>query len=204
MPLESEATPASAYLLADNLDAALAAGEDLLTCSVAWNSGKGRSAGDLAGERLEQRQAVEAIRSLEIVVVARVLKSRERASELAKQDERLKPVAKLYHAGTAVLVDASNEFGDATVPDFETGDGIVAYLRSRGLIASDSPGPRESATIAVSEDFLIARRIRLGALMDLVAVFLDALDVHYDPYGDNQALALAVLAGGLTPTEART
>ena len=39
--------------------------------------------------------------------------------------------------------------------------------------------------MAVSEDYLVAGRVRLGALLDLIAAFLDALDDQYDLYPED-------------------
>ena len=36
----------------------------------------------------------------------------------------------------------------------------------------------------IGEDFLLVRRIRLGTLMDLLAAFLDALELHYELFAD--------------------
>lgn len=196
--------PAAAvvYLLAENLDAALAAGEDLLKSSLSWHAGHARTSDEIALKRVEERRAVDAIRSLEMILVARVLRSRERTEELAKCDPRLKPIAKLYNAGTALLADAVEELGDATFHDFETGDAITAYLRTRGLIAPDAPARAEAEALKVSEDFLIARRIPLGTLLDLVAMYLDMLETHYDIFNETEHAGLAVLAGKTPIAEA--
>ena len=202
MPSQARAAPASAYLLADNLDAALAAGEDLLACVLTWNAGSGRWSDEIARRRREQRQAVEEIRSIEMILVARMLKSRERAEYLAKKDERFTPIARLYSASTALLIEAVNEFGDATVHDFETGDAMTAYLRTRGLIAPDAPAPGEGETLAVTEEFLIAQRIRLGTLLDLAAAFLDTLELRYDLYDEDRQPVLEIQPGEADPNEA--
>jgi hypothetical protein len=198
----TQPTPAAAYLLADNLDAALAAGEDLLKSSLTWHSGNARSADDIAVNRVEERQAVETLRSLEMILVARILRSRERADELLKRDPRLKPLAKLYNAGTAFLQDAVSEIGDPSAQAFETGDGTTAYLRGRGLIAADAPAPAEAEAIALTEEFLVAARIPLGTLMDLAAMFLDTLETHYDLYDETERATLAVLSGTSSAAEA--
>lgn len=179
--------PASVYLLADNLDAALAAGEDLLTSSLIWNASTAGSGEDIAAAREIQREATSQIRSLEMILVARVLKSRERAEEVGRRDIRFKDFAKLYNAGTAQLIEAPNEFGDATIHDFQTGDAPISYLRTRGLIASDIAAPLDGTTLSIDDNFLIARRIQLGALLDLVAMFLDQLDIHFDLFQSEPA-----------------
>lgn len=181
--------PAYVYLLADNLDAALAAGEDLTTSSFYWlAANRPAPRGEGSEDRLEARAAVDHIRTLEITLVARVLKSRERAEDLARRDDRFKSMAKLYISGTAVLVEAVAEFGDTTLADFETGDGLVSYLRTRGLIAAEAPAPAEGTRIAITDGFRIAQRIPLGSLMDLVAMFLDTLETHYELYVEDEAL----------------
>jgi hypothetical protein len=172
--------PASVYLLADNLDAALAAGEDLQTSYVIWNAASDGEGGDIVSARETQRAGLSQIRSLEMILVARVLKSRERTEELGKRDIRFRQIAQLYNAGTALLIEAAGEFGDPTVHNFETGNAPIAYLRTRGLIAADASAPYEGALLHIDDSFLIARRIRLGALLDLVAMFLDTLETHYD------------------------
>jgi len=172
--------PASVYLLADNLDAALAAGEDLQASEITWNAASGEGDEEIAAARQAQREALSQIRSLEMILVARVLKSRERAEELGRRDPRFKDIAKLYNAGTALLIEASGEFGDPTVHNFQTGDAQIAYLRTRGLIAEDAAAPIEGATLFIDDSFLVARRSRLGVLLDLVAMFLDTLETHFD------------------------
>ena len=65
------------------------------------------------------------------------------------------------------------ELGDTSTRDFDTGDTAFAFLRSRALIARDAAGLERLAELRVSEDYLVAGRIRLGTLLDLVATFLD-------------------------------
>ena len=172
--------PAAVYLLADNLDAALAAGEDLLTSSIVWNAAQGSSGDDIAAAWEAQRQATDQIRSLEMILVARILKSRERAEELGKRESRFTSFTTLYNSSTALLIEATSEFADATAHDFQTGDAPIAYLRTRGLIAPDAAAPLEGETLSIDDTFLIARRVQLGVLLDLVAMFLDTLETYYD------------------------
>jgi hypothetical protein len=94
------AAPAIVYLLADHLDSALAAGEDLLKCTLAWNAGDARSADGLTQQRRDEREAVDAARSLEMVLLARVLKSRESAKELCKTENEFRLISRLYMSGT--------------------------------------------------------------------------------------------------------
>ncbi len=177
--------PPNVYLLADNLDAALAAGEDLMKAELVWETGAGRDGADIARVRAAQRSVVENVRSLEQILVARVLKSRERSEEIAKRDPRFATVARLYNAGTSILIEAVAEFGNAADADFESGGGAVPFLRAHGLLAEDAPGPAEGQVFKFRDDFLVAGRIRLGTLLDLVAMYLDTLETHYDLFSDD-------------------
>ncbi|MDQ8700102.1 hypothetical protein [Hyphomicrobium sp. LHD-15] len=180
------AAPALVYLLADHLDSALAAGEDLLKSTLSWNAGDARSADGLTQQRRDEREAVDTARSLEMVLLARILKSRETAQELVKTESEFKLVSRLYTSGTAPVAEAANELTDETAVAFDTGDGITAYLRSRGLLAEDAAAPLEAASLTVTEQFLVAGRMNLGALLDLVAMFLDTLETHYELYDHPQ------------------
>lgn len=174
--------PAVVYLLADHLDSALAAGEDLLKSTLCWNGGDARVSDTLALSRRTERQAFDAVRTLELLLLTRVLKSRESARELAKADSFFKSIAALYTSGTAIVADVAQEMADETGYAFDAGDGVTAYLRSRGLLAADEAAPLEAAELPVTEDLLVAGRMPLGTLLDLIATFLDTLETHYELY----------------------
>ncbi len=95
---------------------------------------------------------------------------------------RFQQITGLFIGGTAPLVDAIADCSDATTHDFETGDGVLAYLRAHGLVPEETESLDERAGIQVGEDFLVAHRIALGPLLDLFAAFLDALELHFDLY----------------------
>jgi hypothetical protein len=176
------------YLLGDHLDAALAMGEDLLTERVALaDAGQQPTTARVVRQNRELAQFLTVVRTLELSMTARLLQARKRADEMRRGDSRLKPLIALFVAGTAPLVDAALELGDTTIHDFETGDTATAFLRSRALIARDAAGLEGLAQLAITEDYLVAARIRLGTLLDLVATFLDTLDLLYDLYGDEPA-----------------
>jgi hypothetical protein len=167
--------PHAAYMLADHLDAALAAGEDILSAG-------GRTRLDdavLPGGQVALRSGVELIRSLELALITRVIKAREWSKALDKADSRFKIIGQLFQSGTVQLVDAIAEFADATEADFETGDGITAYFRSRGVIDAESPALVAGDAALVGEAFLVTGRIQLGALLDLIAAYLDALETQF-------------------------
>ena len=164
-----------AYLLGDHLDAALAAGEDLLALTRV-----------LTGSSKKQTEAVRAfvedVRRLEVTLTGRVVQARKRAQALARQDLRIKSFANLFVGGTAALVDAIAEFGDASRLDFDNGDDAIEYLATRAVLPAGALSLEAVATLRIEESFLVTTRIQLGALLDLVAAFLDAIDLLYDLY----------------------
>jgi hypothetical protein len=86
----------------------------------------------------------------------------------------------LFVSGTVLLLDAVADLGNITRHNFDTGDVTTVYLRTRGLLDADAAAPIEGSTISIPETFMVASRIPLSALMDLVAMFLDTLETHYD------------------------
>lgn len=182
----SRLAPASVYLLAEHLDAALAAGEDLTSVLYIWPGKAPSEPADIEALHTGRREAIERIRSLELGLIARVLMARELAAGIALDHEQLLPVARLFVSGTAVLVDAVAECADCTEADFDTGGDLTAYVRSRGLIAEDAPALADTAPIAANESFLAARRIPLGVLLDLVAAFLDSLESVFDLFSQDE------------------
>jgi hypothetical protein len=189
------------YLLGDHLDAALAMGEDLLTEKVALPDAlEPLTNARVVRQNRELSEFLTSVRTLELTMTARLLQARKRAEELRRHESRLKPLVALFVAGTAPLVDAAQELGDTTARDFETGDTAFAFLRTRGLIARDAPGLGGLDRLAVSEEYLVAGRIRLGTLLDLVATFLDSLDLMFDLYGEVETVA-AVIADARQPAQ---
>lgn len=185
--------PPEAYMLADHLDAALAAGEDILSTGAKF--AVGREPGLDAPEAV--RSAVELVRAFELALITRVLKAREWSQKMSKQDNRFRLPALSFMGGSAALVDALAEFADATDVDFETGDGICAYFRSRALIESEAANWSPDATARIGEGFRVAGRIELGPLLDMIAAYLDALEVHFLLFAPNKtAPANSVSAAG--------
>jgi hypothetical protein len=185
MTASAPARHPSIYLLGDHLDAALAMGEDLLTEKVALaDAAQQLTTARLVQQNRELAEFLTAVRTLELSLTARLLQARKRAEEMRRSESRLKPLISLFVGGTAPLVDAALELGDTTMRDFETGDTAFAFLRSRGVITRDAAGLEGLSQVAVSEEYLVAGRIRLGTLLDLVATFLDTLDLLYDIYAE--------------------
>lgn len=206
MSADAPRAPLSVYMLADHLDAALAAGEDLVAAGAAWRSHaevqavpQDETASDAASGVAAERKIAEDARTFELMLIARTLKAREHARELGLIDRRFEPVSNLFVSGTAILLDAVEECGDATAEDFETGDGLVAYVRSRGLIAPDAASIASPSQLTIDDSFMIAKRLALGPLLDMVAAFLDALELHYDLF----ALEDEEPEGGAKPSGGR-
>ncbi len=179
MSEHASCAPLSVYMLADHLDGALAAGEDLVARGNDWRS-LAETQSDPADFAVRQRKIAEDVRGFELILIARILKARDHARGLAEVDDRFRAVANLFVSGTSILLDAVEECGDARGEDFDTGDDITSYVRSRGLIAPDAPTVRAAADLTIDDNFLVAKRIALGPLLDMAAAFLDALDVQYE------------------------
>ena len=179
MASQAPPAPVSVYLLAEHLDSALAAGEDLVARGADWRM-LAEAPGVASQFATQQRQIAEEVRGFEMMLIARVLKARSHAQILAEIDARFSAIAKLFVSGTAILFDAVDECGDASQSDFDTGDDLVAYVRSRGLIAPDAAHVSDPRSLSIDDNFLVAKRITLGPLMDMAAAFLDALETHYE------------------------
>ena len=179
------ALPAGIYQLADHLDAGLAMAEDLVTETLAVNAQvPGMAMRTMVRRNSELLAFLDTVRSLELAMTARLLQARKKADDLKRHDGSFRPLVTLYSAGTAALVDAAAALGDESRATFETGNVSQAFLRSRGMIAADAAGLEGIDRLAVTEDYLVAGKIHLGTLMDLVATFLDTLDRSFDLFSD--------------------
>jgi hypothetical protein len=202
MPAKAEPLHPSLHLIESHLDAALAMGEDLLTEKVGLvEPTQPLTMARLVRQNRELSEFLVTVRTLELSLIARLLQARRHAEELRRRETRLKPLIALFIAGTAPLVDAAAELGDTTTRDFETGDTASAFLRGRGLIARDAAGLERLTQLAVGEDYLVAARVRLGTLLDLVATVLDTLDVLYDLPGERATGSLPAGVGSVVPAE---
>ena len=180
----------SLHLLVDHLDAALAMGEDLLTERVALvEATQQLTMARMVRQNRELGEFLANVRTLELSLAARLLQARKRAEEMKRHESRLRPHIALFVAGTDPLVQAAEALGDSTSHDFETGDTAFAFLRTRSLIARDAAGLERLTQLCVGEDYLVAGRIHLGTLLDLVATFLDTLDLLFDLYEEPRAAA---------------
>lgn len=186
MIADAPRAPLAVYMLADHLDGALAAGEDLIARGGDWRAladatlSAATDTNDAALFASHQRAIAEDVRSFELMLIARVLKAREHARSLADIDPRFAPIANLFASGTSLLLDAVQDCADARGIDFDTGDCLTAYVRGRGMIAPGASGVTASVQLTIDDNFLVAQRVTLGPLLDMVAAFLDALDSQYD------------------------
>ena len=177
--------PASIYLLADHLDAVLAAGEDLMTLGVALEDPSKSDGANPAWRELQG--LVTDASELELSILARTQQARTWARDVAQYDDEIAPLLSLFSASTMMLADAAAELADRSFADFDGGTDPLAYLRGRGVIAADAGSLKSFGRLEIGEDFLVARRIALGPLLDVTAGLLDILDANYGLFPDEKA-----------------
>ena len=166
------------YLLADHLDAALAAGEDLIAETLpAAVDRTAASPGDVPAyiARLARHEAA---------LIARVLQARRRAQELPRLDAPMRPVIQLIVAQTTGLLAIIEQFGDDRESRFATGGDPLAFLRSRGLVGDEAAALPQFDALQVTDTYKLAGIIELGPLLDMVSGALEALDIAYDLFRD--------------------
>jgi hypothetical protein len=186
MSLDRPSTPPAVLLLADHLDAVLAAGEDLLKLEVDISAVTRTDGAAAPWDRFAD--LVAQARLYELTIVSRVLQGRNRAKDMARELGRdggvFAPLLELFAAGTATLEDATAELARRGAGDFDVGLDPMPYLRTRGVIPADAGSLSGITRIAIGETFMVARRIELGGLLDMVAALLDALDIAYSLFED--------------------
>ena len=165
------------YLLAAHLDATLAAIEDLRTATPPVMMPSPQRPGlprpSLAGwvRQLERHEAS---------ALLRVERARALTEAAMAADSRLETLGKLVLAGTAALDEAIKSFTDRTGHAFKTGGDALAYLRQRGVLDAEAGTMTITEATRIGDDFRLAGIIEVEPLADLVATFLDTLDIHYD------------------------
>lgn len=173
----------SIFLLADHLDAILAAGEDLMALRLDVSAaGRLRAASDAAAMQATLDGFIREVGVLEISLAAHLRQARERAREVARADQRFASLIRLFLGGTAMLSDALAEFMNPGTFKFDRGNDPIAYLRSRGIIGDDAAGIYELAQLQPGDDMKIGGKIELGPLLEMVSAFLNSLDVAYELY----------------------
>ncbi len=173
------------YWLVEHLDAALAAGDQLMSLSLEMTE----PTPTMGPRRLRTRVArfirfVSQVRGLEASLIAHILQARRRVAELPRGRGPMRLLLDPFTSGTTVLLDAVAEYGDPAGYAFNTGADRLAYLRARGLIASDSGALMPVTMFEIGESFRVAGRIELGPLLDLVEAFLHALNTEFNLWND--------------------
>ncbi len=173
------------YRLADQLDATLAMGEDLLGSNLVL---KPLMAGDANAALARRHQQISDfarhLRALELAMTARLLQARARAADVRDVHPRFTPLIGLFVGGTAPLTDAatSGGLGDISELALATGPDVLAFLKSRALIDADAASLGSCVSVQVTDGYLLAAAIHLGTLLDMIAQFLDSLDLAFDLY----------------------
>ncbi len=188
--------PPGVTLLADHLDAALAAGEDLLACRLDARADLDERDAAAAPEAMDRFLA--RVMQLEASLLLRVLQARRLSSEINRTDGTLKSIGGLFRAQSdvlQVLID-SRARGSEAIAVARAGDGH-AYLRSRGLLAPEAAAPSPYEAVMVSEAFRVGGVAPLGGLLDLVSGFLDFIDARYGLYPSEPTRDMPVVSRGL-------
>lgn len=175
---EPAQVPPVITLISEHLDQVLAAGEDLKQLRLAPSDPAPDA--DLDGA-LPVDRFVEDAKKLEWTALMRVLRAREHSHVLKRDDARFKPVADMFLSGTAPLTDALEGMSQAH-NSFETGEDPVVYLATRAVLTSDAGAVPANDITMVGEGLLLGGAVELGVLMDLVAAYLDAIEIHYDVF----------------------
>lgn len=192
-----QSLPPSVLLLADHLDAVLAAGEDLAAgCfDLTALSHPGSCSGD-SGEAGSLRDFLAGVRVLEGTLLLRMDRARLAARRLIREVPRFALTARLFLAGTTALSDALEAAASERVDQFDTAGCPLAFMRVRGLIGEDCGAFTGMMTLAVDETMLVAGLIPLGVIMDQSATFLDVLDRIYDLFPQDETEAVRSIEGG--------
>ncbi len=188
-PSELGANLASIYRLADHLDATLAMGEDLLRCAA--DIAPLPAAADHAAI-VERQHAItifaRSVRALELGIVSRLLQARTRAIEVRDVHPRFQPLLALFVGGLAPLADAAQGrdggLGDISAAALSSGADALQFLRSRAVVPAGTQSLAGFQKAQITDTYLLAERIPLGTLLDMVATALDALDLAFDLYAE--------------------
>ncbi|MFM9941863.1 MAG: hypothetical protein ACKVP7_20460 [Hyphomicrobiaceae bacterium] len=178
------APPDGVHLLADHLDAALAAGEDLMAAHL-------KPAADTAeGEAPEDLLAafVGEVRQYEAALLLRLLQARRRAETIKTADAGVRSVLRLVAANTTALLELVQLYGDGAASAAAGHEDLQQFLRRRGLIADDAPGVGVFETLRIGDDYRVGGVIPLGGLLDMAAAALDLLDRQFELYKDGDEL----------------
>ena len=185
MPVSKTSPDPGIYFLADHLDAALAAGEDLIAETLPAAPDRAASSPD------DVPAFIARLARHEAALIARVLQARRRAMELPRLDAPMRPVIQLIIAQSAGLLAIIEQFGDDAESRFATGGDPLAFLRSRGLVGAEAASLPRFDALQVTDAYKLAGTIELGPLLNMVSGALEALDIAYDLFRDEDDTAEA-------------
>ncbi len=184
--------PPGVYALADHLDGALAAGEDLLAVRLAATADLAPGVAPAAA----LADVVRALRRQEAAVLLHLLQARRRAAEVEGGDAALRTVLRLVAGQTSALLDLVATFD----PDRETmlialAD-VQQFLRERGVIAPDVAGLGAFQALEIGSTYRIGGVVEVGGLLDMAASALDLLDQQYELYAEDETVVTGTSADG--------
>ncbi|MEZ5844268.1 MAG: hypothetical protein R3D27_11140 [Hyphomicrobiaceae bacterium] len=173
--------PPVVLLLAEHLDAILAAGEDLaaLDLDLTGLSHPGAQR-DTGGEPASLNAYMSRVRAFEGVLLLRLERARSAATRLFGADERFAPAARLFLAGTGGLADALTAVADECAGKVDGARCPLAFMRRRGLVGDDCGAFTGLLRLELGGAYLVGGAIPLGVVLDHAATFLDVLDRYYD------------------------
>jgi hypothetical protein len=171
------------FLLAEHLDTILAATEDLRACKPPQALTNPQR---VAPIRFSLQDFVSTLQRYEMTAIVRIERARELTRALVRKDNRFAMLGGLFVGGTAPLDEAVKRMIDKTGNAFDSGGDPVAYLRERGVVEPDIGHIADPSGLQITEDFRLAGSIELGPLSDLVATFLDTIELHYDLFPELQ------------------
>jgi hypothetical protein len=175
--------PLDVCLMADHLDAMLAAGEDLLALELRPPAEAGAAA------PAELAAFVRMLLRLEESIIARLLQARRRAPALSEGDPSVAAVLRIFLAQTGAIEDIVAAFGQRQTSSRLLGTNSIECLRIRGLIGEEAAGLAVESPLKIDESFRLAGVVALGPLLDLVAATVDALDVAFGLYPEGSVVA---------------
>ena len=114
-------------------------------------------------------------------------------AEVSLDDKYTLEKGRVFLTGTQALNDAMQEIADPRFQDFNGGNQVLYFLKTRGLVPEHTDTIDSVARIGVGDGYMIVGRIQLGALLDLCATFIDTLDLHYKLFSrEDTAAAIGV------------
>ncbi len=185
----SAQTPACVVLLAEHLDRVLAAGEDLI--GLTFDARAGCATGVSETQTFPKlSEFVADLELRELTVAMRVTTARERAKELAAEDNRFETIVRLFVSATHPMFDAHSRL---TAPRGDMTRRVACattYLAERAVLRPGESGPCGYSALEIGEGFRIAGEVELGPLLDLVSAFLDAIEIHYEVFPETGGVPL--------------